>query len=193
MRNPDIERYADVVDGVLLKRLRVAMTSRASSPAEVVLGGRQGVIERARRTRSVAVPENLATPTWRRLDELRPRLEARFSSRLYGCEPPQFLRYEVGDRFIAHRDVATLTGEPYSRRRVSVVLFVTGREPDVASTDTAGGQLVFFDTSPSATWQNCRVPVHAPAGTAVAFPSDVIHEVTPVRRGQRLSVVTWFG
>ncbi|MGB2712154.1 MAG: 2OG-Fe(II) oxygenase [Conexibacter sp.] len=191
----DVERYADVVDSALLERLRAAMTTAASEPAEVVIDSQQRVVERARRTRSVDVPDELATLTRQRLDGLRPRLESRFSTRLASCEQPQFLRYEVGDRFLAHQDGAAGAHDdsPLSRRHVSVVLFVTGRKADSACGDVAGGQLMFFDTSPSTTWQTCRVPIHAPAGAAVAFRSDAIHEVTPVRRGQRLSVVTWFG
>ncbi|MFD0388339.1 2OG-Fe(II) oxygenase [Tistrella bauzanensis] len=53
-----------------------------------------------------------------------------------------------------------------------------------APEDYAGGDLVL---EPQA------VPITGPRrrGTAIAFPSYVVHEVTPVTQGQRYSLVAW--
>jgi predicted 2-oxoglutarate/Fe(II)-dependent dioxygenase YbiX len=158
----------------------------------VVAGGEQKIVPSVRRTRAVAVGSDLVDRVRHCFDRLRPRLEARFSAGLAGCEAPQFLRYGRGDRFGAHRDNAARSGDlgVLSRRRVSIVLFVTGSDLDSRHHD--GGLLTFFDTSLNATWNTCRVPIRVPPGTAVAFPSDLVHEVTPVRRGTRLTAVSWF-
>jgi SM-20-related protein len=192
--NIDLEILDDVIPLDLLEGLRIAMMSGASQAAEVATGGEQRVVERVRRTRSVAVPETLLELTRSCIDDIRPRLERRFSGELASCETPQFLRYERGDRFVAHQDRASRPGhdQELALRRVSVVLFITGQEANGTNRDFAGGLLTFFDTSPTATWETCRVAVTAAAGAAVAFPSHLVHEVTPVRRGQRLTVATWF-
>jgi predicted 2-oxoglutarate/Fe(II)-dependent dioxygenase YbiX len=36
------------------------------------------------------------------------------------------------------------------------------------------------------------LPVTGEAGSLIAFPSDMVHEVTPVSRGERYTVVSWF-
>jgi SM-20-related protein len=190
----DVEICEEAIERPALQRLRAAMEARVAREATVIAGGEQRVIRDVRRAGSVAMPEDLAALTRGCFERLRPRLETRFSVQLGECEAPQFLRYERGDGFVAHQDSSSRPGDDghLSRRSVSLVLFVSGRDTGEDGGEHAGGLLTFFDTSPGATWETCRVPIRAAAGTAVAFPSDLVHEVTPVRRGVRLSAVTWF-
>ncbi len=189
----DFELYPEAVDPSILVALRAGLVGATSHEATVRAAGEDQVVHRIRRTRRVAVADGLTELAQRGFADLRPRLEARFSVGLGACETPQFLRYERGDRFAAHQDSSSdpADGDSPARRRVSAVLLL-GSDAGPAAGGRRGGVLTFFDTSATATWQTCRVPVDAAAGSVIAFPSDLVHEVTPVRSGTRLSVVTWF-
>jgi predicted 2-oxoglutarate/Fe(II)-dependent dioxygenase YbiX len=189
----DVEPLDDVIAPGLVATLAASMHDGASTPAPVAAAsGALRVDERMRRTRCVTVPGHLVEAVHEAMGALRPRLEDRFAVALGRCEAVQFLRYARGDRFRPHQDAAPGDGGgDVSRRRVSVVLFVSDR-PGSGGDAPLGGDLAFFDPSATATWQTCRVPVRVDAGSAVAFPSDLVHEVTPVRAGVRLTAVTWF-
>ena len=53
----------------------------------------------------------------------------------------------------------------------------------------SGGYLTFYGLAETA---NLPVPIIADPGLLIAFRPDLIHAVTPVTRGLRLSVVSWF-
>ena len=99
------------------------------------------------------------------------------------CEEPQFLRYRAGDFFVAHQDGNTglINLESDRLRRVSVTVLLNDH------TDYEGGALVFSDYRTGK-----RVEFAGEAGTLLAFRSETTHEVTPVKSGERYSIVTWF-
>ena len=128
------------------------------------------------------------TYVMRRLMEHREKIEEHFGIMLTSCEAPQFLRYRVGDFFVAHQDGNTgMLRLDTESRRVSVSIFLNDQseQPD---TDTyCGGSLVFTD------WRQGREHrVVGESGTLVAFRSEVTHEVTPVTQGERYSIVSWY-
>ena len=148
------------------------------------------VDERTRRTVQLLPAEETVGFVQRRLDEYGPALEQRFGLRLSGCESPQFLRYRVGDFFVAHQDGNTgmVRMKSDEGRRVSVSIFLNCESELAADQTYDGGALVFSD------WRsNRRFRLKGEAGTLVAFRSETTHEVTPVVRGERYSIVTWFG
>ena len=133
----------------------------------------------ARRATRIAVSENARTAIVGLLEGLKPRIEAHFNRALDGLEAPQFLRYGPGDYFVAHQDGNTPLVHDESRfRKVSVVIFVSA--PDAYS----GGSLVLHAEPP--------VTLAPAPGTLVAFPSETTHEVLPITRGERLSIVSWY-
>ncbi len=67
---------------------------------------------------------------------------------------------------------------------VSVVLFATG-----AGDAFDGGTLRLFPSDEDETLP--PVDVVPRAGCLVAFPSAVLHEVTPVERGDRIAIAAW--
>jgi PKHD-type hydroxylase len=93
--------------------------------------------------------------------------------------PPLISRYRPGMTYGKHVDDA-LMGPVGARDRsdVSVTLFLS----DVG--DYEGGELVIH--SPFGMQE-----VKLPAGSAVAYPSWTLHEVTEVTSGERLVAVTW--
>ena len=123
----------------------------------------------------------------RRLCEVRDDIEQSFSLRLGDPEEPQFLRYDVGDYFVAHQDGNTpLIRDASHSRRVSVVVFVNAQSDDAHDDTYSGGSLLLYGTFPD------RSAVEAIPGLLVAFRSETTHEVTPLTRGRRFTIVTWF-
>jgi PKHD-type hydroxylase len=91
--------------------------------------------------------------------------------------PPLFGRYEPGMQFGSHMD-NPLMGPEHLRADVSVTIFLA--DPD--SYD--GGELVMETTGGEAAYK-------LPAGSAVTYPTTVLHRVEPVTRGVREVAVTW--
>ncbi len=89
-------------------------------------------------------------------------------------DPPSVLRYEssVADHFHAHRDV----GPDYPTRKLSCVVQLSD------SNDYRGGSLVFPE-------EHFIAPTEQ--GTAIVFPSFLVHQVTPLVSGERYVLVAW--
>jgi PKHD-type hydroxylase len=88
----------------------------------------------------------------------------------------QLARYDSGDRgfYNWHTDFATI--RPHRKISVSIQL----SRPD----DYDGGDLeLMFGVNPQ--------PVDRTRGAFIAFPSFMLHRVTPVTRGTRWSLVAW--
>lgn len=91
--------------------------------------------------------------------------------------PPLFARYEPGMQFGTHMD-NPLMGPDHMRADISVTLFLT--EPE----DYDGGELVMETTGGEAAYKLA-------AGSAVVYPTTVLHRVEPVTRGLREVACTW--
>lgn len=91
--------------------------------------------------------------------------------------PPLFARYEPGMQFGTHMD-NPLMGPDHMRADISVTIFLT--EPE----DYDGGELVMETTGGEA-------PYKLAAGSAIAYPTTVLHRVEPVTRGLREVACTW--
>jgi len=87
----------------------------------------------------------------------------------------QFTRYVSPDgKYDKHIDI----GATYARRKLSITVQLS--ESDVYE----GGELLLWTNPfPTKTLKNL--------GTMIAFPSYVLHEVTPVTKGTRYSLVAW--
>ena len=95
--------------------------------------------------------------------------------------PPLLCKYEVGMAYGAHCDVALLPLaklQTILRSDLSVTVFLS----DPESYD--GGELVLQ-------LESRKIPIKLPAGGLVVYPSTMLHEVTEVRRGQRLVAITF--
>ncbi len=93
--------------------------------------------------------------------------------------PPLLARYEVGMAYGAHSDGAFMQ---LGRDRLRTDLAATVWLNPIDSYD--GGELVVhFGTQP--------VVFKGEPGSVVIYPSTQLHEVTPVRRGQRLVAITF--
>lgn len=93
--------------------------------------------------------------------------------------PPLLARYEPGMKYGAHADAATITTvEGTLRSDLSCTVFIA--EPSTYE----GGELVtHLGTRP--------VVFKGMPGEALVYPSTMLHEVRPVRAGQRLVSITF--
>lgn len=150
------------------------------------------VYDRVRRASRLELPSTTTEFVNCRLLEHVKTLEQHFSISLTDCEQPQFLRYDVGDFFVPHQDGNTgllrLTSD--AERRISVVIFLNRQGDDTDVDSYGGGSLKFSDYRAEQTYSEFELPVQR--GMLVAFRAELTHEVTPVTRGQRYSVVSWY-
>ena len=58
--------------------------------------------------------------------------------------------------------------------------------------DYTGGALTLYGLVDDPKWRDYGFAVAPAPGLLVAFPSDMLHEVTPVIAGERCTVANWF-
>jgi SM-20-related protein len=150
------------------------------------------VDETVRRTCVAQVPIDYAYTVRDRLDQSKSALEAHFKLSLKLQEKPQFLLYEPGGYYAMHRDVPSEQVDSDARikgRVVSIIVFLNDR---TGPSPYSGGELIFYGLSPDPQWKNYGLPLDPETGLLVAFRSETLHEVRPVRDGRRYTVATWF-
>lgn len=185
----------DFLDAAACAAVWAEARAAAGHPAPVYIEGAEGLVhEEVRKTTSLEVSAALVSDVERRLLELRGRIGERFGVRLSGCEPPQFLRYGEGDFFVRHQDADPEQSEyeHLSARKVSVVIFLNGASDEPDPETYGGGSLVIYRAGEGAGSATRVFPVAGEPGLLVAFDSDTAHEVMPVTRGERFTIVSWF-
>ena len=91
-----------------------------------------------------------------------------------------FSRYAPGDAYGLHVDAAAMGADGGGRLRTDLSFTLFLSEPD----DYAGGALLLDGLEGER-------EARPPAGTLVVYPTGVLHQVTPVSRGERLACVGW--
>jgi len=160
-------------------------------PALTYGKGEATVDQQVRRVSRITPSSDTILYVARRLEAHRLMLEQHFHIELGAYEEPQFLRYCVGDFFVAHQDGNTglINLESDRTRRISITLFLNDQSaPERDDNDSySGGWLTFSD------WRTgARQEVSGEAGMLIAFRSETTHEVTPIVHGERYAIVTWF-
>jgi predicted 2-oxoglutarate/Fe(II)-dependent dioxygenase YbiX len=173
-------------------RLRDEMRAATGAPATVADGQEDVVEETSRRTKQTQVSPTTAERIGQELLEAVPRLAKHFGRALVGMQAPQFLLYREGDYFRPHHDDSREPGAPdfVRQRSVSTVVFLNGATPEADG--YSGGSLTFFGLmDDNASGESVGLPLASETGLLVAFPSDLVHSVSPVMAGERYTVVTW--
>ena len=163
------------------------------SGATVYGSSESGAIdEHVRKTSRLMVSQQTREALIQRLLDYKPTVEEHFHVSLRDCEEPQFLRYDVGDFFVAHQDGNTglIRLATDAERRISISLFLNQQSEDSTSGTYSGGSLKFSDHRKPPSDREFCMP--AETGLLVAFRSELTHEVTPITRGQRYSIVSWY-
>jgi len=188
---PDLFILDDFVPYTRRKILLAELSTAAASQAKVYGSSVGGAVDP--RVRSVLKVE-ISSPTLKlvidSLLQIRPMLEAYFSVELGELEEPQFLRYRVADHFVAHQDGNTgLIYDETRHRRVSIVVFLNERSAQYTEGTYDGGSLVLHGAYPDIA---LRDEVPCSPGNLAAFRSETTHEVLPITRGERFTIVSWF-
>ena len=188
--NPFLVR--DFFDARTCEEIIAEMRSAASAPA-TIHGASSSVDERVRKAARVMPSQATVELVRRRLLECKGQVEEHFQISLNDCEEPQFLRYQVGDFFVAHQDGNTplLQFDRDRVRMVSAVIFLSQESTDPVPGTYCGGSLVFSGPTVDPSYRETRL-VAGEMGTLVAFRSETTHEVTPVTYGERHSIISWY-
>jgi SM-20-related protein len=179
-------------------RARVCRAMDAGDRSDGTVGLDRGpdfvVDESYRRTKLVEVGDDLQGGLKARLLQVMPAVQAHYGVPLRDCQVPQFLEYRPGDFYRAHRDRnPSPNGAAFSReRRVSAVIFVNGEEPSPRPGSYGGGALTFYEIFKEPIGLGIGVPLDAPPGLLITFPSDMLHAVAPVTHGERRTIVSWY-
>jgi predicted 2-oxoglutarate/Fe(II)-dependent dioxygenase YbiX len=143
-----------------------------------------------RRAWEVEIDDEIAGAIEARLEALRPVLERHFATALEWPDAPSFLRYPAGAFYRPHRDrAASPDASGVDRRAVSIVVFINDARTEPGF---AGGQLRFYGLFDEPALADVGLDAEPEAGTLLAFPSHVLHEVSAVRSGLRCTIVSWF-
>ena len=111
---------------------------------------------------------------------------------LSSVEDIQFTKYKEKQFYGWHQDGYNIPDKPNDLRKISVVI------PLVDSESYEGGDLEFYDclARPNSKegYSNkvLKDERTRKKGSLIFFPSYVYHQVTPVTKGERLSIVIWY-
>lgn len=182
-------------DAELCAKLLSEVRSSASTPATVgIKGDTYAVDENVRRTKWAEVSAETTAFVEERLLALIPTLERHFDVTLTDCQEPQFLVYREGDFFRPHRDSRRVSdaAEFSKERQLAAVVFLNGESEEPGSDAYGGGSLTFHGLMDDPRMEGHGIPLVGEPGLLIAFPPELVHEVTPVTDGERYTVVTWF-
>jgi predicted 2-oxoglutarate/Fe(II)-dependent dioxygenase YbiX len=173
------------LDPAACERIRRAMDAGEPEEAEVLdtsIDRRDDI----RRAEVIDVEATVIDQVETRLDSRREAVARFFGLELSGREGAGFVRYRPGGFYTAHRDRADLPSWPAATRRaVALVAFLNGSRDVEPDGEFVGGILRLFVNEGAMDVQPRR-------GQLVAFPADVLHEVTEVIGGTRDAIVDWF-
>lgn len=178
-------RMAGLLTPAQCVEIRRGMDAGEVEPAEVLAGG----IQRDAQVRVASLVEpagNLARDVEARLDGCRDRVAEALGLSVGEREGAGFIRYPAGGFYRPHRDRGhDPQWQPAARRAAALVLFLNASRASGAGGDFDGGILRLH--LPDGT-----IDVVPEPGLLIAFPADVLHEVTEVRGGTRDTIVDWF-
>ena len=164
--------------------VRQAMDAGTAEAAEVL---RRGTHRRPRiRNASLVEPgQQVISLIEARIERCRDLVGASLKRVLGEREGPGFIRYPHGGYYKPHIDCGDDPHWPdAARRAASMVIFLNSSGVSRGG-DFDGGFLRLLTPDEA-------IQVIPEAGLLVAFPSDVLHEVTPVQGGTRDTIVDWF-
>ena len=160
---------ADITRLAALSRELRFVDGRVSNPANVTKANLQADASDPKYTESVQVVAEAFARSREFVDFAMPKRVA----------PPLLCRYEPGMKYGAHADAALLSiGNERLRSDLSCTVYIG--DPSTYE----GGELLIVVG-------NQTLPFKEAPGTAIVYPSTALHEVVPVRSGQRLVSITF--
>jgi SM-20-related protein len=184
------------IDPAMCESLRFEMRSGIHIAATVVGESFQETVnESVRSTKQAKISVLSASHLASRLSAVKPMLENHFNVNLGGCEKPQFLIYREGNFFLPHQDGDDNPSKPeyIKKRKLSAVIFLNNDDAQETESESyRGGDLTFYGLIDDPRCKQYGFPLFSEVGLLVAFRSETFHEVTPVTRGERYTIVSWF-
>lgn len=173
---------------------REGLVSPTTKAPVYMAGAEDYVHETIRKTTSFHPSAETVALIQEKLSLQKSALETHFGLSLTDCEPPQFLLYQPGDFFVRHQDGDSkeLKFEHLRFRRISVVVFLNDSSDEEKADTFSGGYLNFYGKDYSLADHPCDFSLGGETGLLVAFSADMVHEVVPVTRGQRFTIISWF-
>lgn len=162
------------------------MDAGTREEAEVLADGFE-VQEDVRRAVQIEIADTVLAMVDGTLDAVRIPIASFYRLVLQSREGASFLRYETGGFYRPHVDRAHVPSWPLTeRRQITIVLFLESSREAEPSGGFRGGVLRLFpdDGNP--------IDIIPKGGTLVAFPAEMLHEVTRVTTGRRDTIVDWF-
>lgn len=176
----------DVMDAPSCRRVQAAMDAGTPEQAEVLSDGFE-VQEDVRRATQIDIADAVLAMVDATLDSVRIPVASFYRLVLQSREGVSFMRYDTGGFYKPHVDRAHVPSWPLSeRRQITMVLFLESSRDVEPAGGFSGGHLRLFpeDGDP--------IEIAPTAGTLVAFPASMLHEVTRVTSGRRDTIVDWF-
>jgi SM-20-related protein len=182
------------LDSNTCEQYRNAALRLQSKRATIAEGGAEYFDPGTRQTNQIELDPQFENELHTRLLSVQPKLEDHFHEQLSGCTRPVFLTYGVGDYFKLHRDTLEDKNLPESiqRRKVSVSVLLNNCDEQDKPLTYSGGALTFYSLINDPRLKSRGFPLQGEEGVLIAFPSRTLHEVQPVTRGERYSIVSWF-
>lgn len=121
-----------------------------------------------------------------RIRALKPQLEDFFNIALADSfELPKYLHYSKGDFFAPHTD-NQLT------RKINVTINLNDKNTQSADTGYDGGTLMLYGLMKQDAFKKKGIAAPCSIGCLIAYPVDIVHEVTPITSGSRFTIVSRF-
>jgi len=187
----DYIEIADVFDEAACRALCAEIQAAVGRPAGLLgRSDQKPAWPEVRKTARAEVSQATEERVRVLLAQQKAALEGHFGLVLGEVEKPQFLHYREGDFFVPHQDGNTPLIHDESRfRKISAVIFLNRQSGDPSPESYAGGSLVLHGPYSG---PDLRVAMPALPGSLVAFRSETTHEVTPVTRNERFTIVSWY-
>lgn len=141
---------------------------------------------RIRKTKYGQVSKSSQSSIDKRVNDLKPSLEDFFNEPLAEqFEKPKFLYYAKGDFFAPHTD------EQFNRK-INITINLNSREGQSTDQGYEGGELQLYGLLKQKGFRKRGIAAPSHAGCLIAYPANIVHEVTPITSGARFSVVSRF-
>jgi predicted 2-oxoglutarate/Fe(II)-dependent dioxygenase YbiX len=175
-------------------RLRASIDGAPTLAAEIEDKGAEAVNEKRRKTSMANVDDETRGLVVERLNELTAALGQHFDLPLERCQRPQFLVYGKGTSSVPTETAARTKMPPVQEGMPNLgVTFLNDQTADPRADAYGGGNLTFdglLNEDPKG--DGVGFPLTGRRGTLVAFPSLMIHSVSPVTQGKRYTITNWF-
>lgn len=167
--------YSDILTPDACKKLIESLEAQVDGEEAQIGMGADGIVDK-----DIRDVKRVSLPTYRGIGATMVGIGMDANQQVWkfdvtGSNQTDYLKYDKHGHYKAHVDTFMNPGDPQTRK-LTVLLFLND--------DFEGGRLFLQDG-------NEKVYPPQNAGTALVFPSYMLHGVEPVTSGIRRSIVTW--